>query len=323
MVKMSQKLLGLFLISSLFVVHPTYSADWPIHKVAEKVPGSSQKAALAGAVLLGAVAYQWSTSEEGSALQTLQALKEYALKTPELKWRKRATAASLALLYAAHRYCKSKPVSAVAALASSIPLYSIYKDMLLVRDVQLAKAGKEVDDEHIIKYMDSLCFNRKGERRRYFCEDEGGQRYNPVHFKVKFNDYCRLFPPVETPKRLQEVFFMHYKEEKNRGQLRRCAQQLLQAKGFVGEKREVETSDELIQRRHHNKWIMPLKLLYKNVGRGSVDCSAIEYEVYDFDLPFDSDNWYEKWCSYKDSYECIFAAQKGVMTKCASRKLAS
>ena len=161
---MNHKLFGLFLISSLFMAQPAYSADrLLVRSLAEKVPSSSQRAALAGALLLGTVvAYKWSTSEEGSTLPTLQALKEYALKTPALSSRKRGSAAKLALLYAAHCYCKSKPVSAIAAIGSLIPLYPLYKDILLLRDIQLAKADKVVEDEHIKEYMDSLCFIVKG-----------------------------------------------------------------------------------------------------------------------------------------------------------------
>ncbi len=195
---MNQKLLGLFLVSSLLAVHPICSADWPVvQKLREKMPNNSQKAALGRALLLGVLAYKCSASEEGSTLPTLQALKEYALGASELKFRKGATAASLALLYAAHRYYKSKPVSAVAALASLIPLYSAYKDIPLVRDVLLAKAGKEVEDKYIIEYMDSLCFNPNLEYG-LILESYPGQQF------FGYDD------GYLTNKRLLGQFFAHY-----------------------------------------------------------------------------------------------------------------
>ena len=103
--KKFQKLLGLCLIGSLLAVHPIFGADRSVmHKISEMVQRNPKGAVLlAGALLLG----------------------KYLLNTPELRVRKGATAASLALAYAAHRYYKSKPVSAIAGLASLISLYLV------------------------------------------------------------------------------------------------------------------------------------------------------------------------------------------------------
>ncbi len=233
--KRFQKLLGLCLIGSLLAVHPISGADRSVmHKISEMVQRNPKGAALAGALLLGIAAYTWNASGEGSTLQTLQALKAYALGTPELKWKKGATAASLALAYAAHRYCKSKPVSALAAVGLLVPLYSLYKELPLVSDVLLAKAGKEVVDSHIEGYLDSLLFNRK--MNLGFCEES-----YPGNQSFYFDD-CDSYL---TNKRLLEQFFIYYKrEESHKKQLQECAHKVFSARGFVVQK---DTAPEALE----------------------------------------------------------------------------
>ncbi len=282
--KKFQKLLGLCLIGSLLAVHPISSVERSlVQRISEKVQKNPQGAALAGALLLGIAAYTWNTSAEGS---TLRALPKYLLNTPELRVRKGASAASLALAYAAHRYSKSKPVSAIAGLVLLISLYSVCKDISLVKDVQLAKAGKEVSDEHIKRYMDSLCFNRK--MSQGFVEEPGSAiSYSEFDFE---DNSCFTFDQ----KKLQDKFFSVCKENEDyKGQLQRCAQQLLQEKGFVA--REFEEFEQLkgqwdrggwlrVNRANqcfHQQWIAELKMLHRVIHEQEDAFSLLKYMDYD------------------------------------------
>ncbi len=259
------------------MAQPAYSADrLLVRSLAEKVPSSSQRAALAGALLLGLIAYKWSRSEEGSTLQTLQALKEYSLRTPELKWRKRASAASLAIAYAAHCYCKSNPVSAIAAMGSLMPLYSIYKDISLVGDVQSAKAGREVGDERIKKYMESLCFSHPW---------PGGFDQSHPDTKHSSRDFFH-YPPLSPKTKLREEFFNNYRNE-NKAQLQKCAQQLLAEKGFVAQKLidlkqswKNRTYYEMKNRTYYETWIVPLLILDRIVNKHGYGFERLDYTQY-------------------------------------------
>lgn len=249
--KINQRLfVGLFLIGSLFGVYPICSSDRSVVQgLIENMPNKSQGAALTGALLLGGLAYALSTSETGD---TLQAVKEYLMQSPGLRLRQGVSAASLAFAYTIHRYCKSKPISVIVALTSLVPMYSVYKDILLVKDVQLAKASKKVSDERIKKYMDSLCFAPKF----YY---HGGKEWAQVSV------YFGLF---DGDKKLQMYFFRLYTAGGDKQkQLRRCAQDLLGENGFVAqeflpvpsEHAHLEATRNNVD--YHNKWISPLVLL--------------------------------------------------------------
>ena len=255
--KRVQKLLGLCLIGSLLAVHPISSADFSVmHKISEKVQRNQKVAALAGALLLGMVAYTWSVSKEGS---TLRAAQEYLLKRSELRERQVTSAVSLALAYAAHRYCKSKPVSAVATLLSLMPIYSLYKDISLVKDVQLAREGKEVPDDRVKGYMNSFCFDR--------VSTYGGCRQSiPGAMGIAFKK-DNLLQILQRCLKSQEEFFKIYRQHEDcRNQLRRLARELLKEKGFI--EREFKQCKESSRSdgEYHEQWIVRFAMLEKIIN---------------------------------------------------------
>ena len=203
-----QRILPLLLISSLFTVYSTYSAD--------------SADMLTYCNMAGSGLYKMAGDS-----QILEALKEYTCGTPELISGKLFSVASLVVPLAVYSLSKKSRYASYAlwltSLASLVPMYATYEvgnDMSLIRNIQLAQTGEKVEDEHIRRYMRALLdIDNRPHSSEEFQSLLGGTK-----FKFEDGDTRMAL--------LWKVIKEYGKHECNANQLKKCAREVLISKGF-------------------------------------------------------------------------------------------
>ncbi len=193
--KSSQILTTLLSMSILCGVHSSYGSEAPNRGIMQTITDSTP-------------------------VQYLQACGSYIWQTPELRWKKLGFAASLLAPYAAS--CLSeKPYGLLTALASLIPGYAAYqvgKDISVVRDIQLAKAGKKIPDECIKDYMHAFIDidNRPIEHCHTKESYPGVSKYRCEDFNTSMFLMWRVIKE-------------YGKDENNKNNLKNCAREVLKS----------------------------------------------------------------------------------------------
>ncbi len=239
-----QKLMGLVFISSLLNIYTVYAAD----------SGELDR---------------YSAENTYPEDSTLPILKECFSESTGAKVG--AALSGAALAYAL--YSESKAALGLAGVASAGLVKCLYDNwqtakciQLLKEHIRLAQAGQMVADEHIISYMDSLCFNREwrfplnGPAIPSFYEVEFCDS-TPNDLRRNGKSWGRSIYKEYEKKSLQETFFTHYGVDSNKEQLQKCASQLLRNRLDEGRYIAREDNDRISINDQLSEWAIPFEML--------------------------------------------------------------